>query len=295
MSTSEVWTIGRLLQWTTKHLRGHGVENPRLDAEVLLAHARRCERIDLYADFGEVADDDVRARFRDLVRRRTVGTPVAYLVGHREFYSLSFQVTKDVLIPRPETELLVVTVLDLARQRPPEQRLRILDVGTGSGNVAVAVAKHVVRASVTAVDVSPTALEIARQNAEQHGVVDRISFVQSDLMAEMPGGASWDVIVSNPPYVSDAEYGALSREIKDHEPRAALVAGPRGTEVIERLIGQSAQRLESGGWLLFEISPMIADSCRKLLTGARQWTEVEVIRDVSGTDRVVCARKQAAA
>jgi release factor glutamine methyltransferase len=279
------------LQWTTGHFRERGVENPRLDAEVLLAHARKCERIDLYASFGDDADDALRARFRELVRRRTEGVPVAYLVGHREFYSLSFLVTKDVLIPRPETELLVVTLLDIAKLRPSNQTLHIADVGTGSGNIAVSIARHLPNAAVTAVDSSPAALDVASRNAQRHGVADRITFLQSDLLAEIEAEATWDFIVSNPPYVSQAEFEALPREIKEHEPRSALVAGPTGTEVIERLTMESQIRLKDGGRLLFETSPMIADACQGLLSGAAGWTDVVVIRDLSGLARVVCATK----
>jgi release factor glutamine methyltransferase len=279
------------LQWTTNYLRDRGVENPRLDVEVLLAHACGCQRIDLYATFGEVASDQVRAAFREHVSKRAEGTPVAYLVGHREFYSLSFQVTPDVLIPRPETELLVVGVVDLAKEKGPANDLRIADVGTGSGNIAVTLAKYLPNATVTALDRCPAALDIAQANAERHGVADRMTFLESDLFTAKAAEQSFDFIVSNPPYVSEAEYERLPRDVKDHEPRSALVAGPRGTEVIERLIAQSAERIESGGWLLFEISPMIAESCRDLLGDTSQWVNVQVTKDVGGRARVVQARR----
>jgi release factor glutamine methyltransferase len=290
LSTAEPWTIGRLLKWTTDHFREHGVDNPRLDAEVLLAHARGCERIDLYASFGDVAADDVRTRFRELVLKRTAGSPVAYLVGHREFYSLPFLVTQDVLIPRPETEQLVMSLLDLAKEMPGDP-LQVVDVGTGSGNIAITIARHLPRAAVMAVDASANALDVARRNAERHGVADRLTFVEGDLLAGFPAEPRWNFIVSNPPYVSEAEYEALPREVKDHEPRCALVAGPRGTEVIERLIDQSGSRLKPGGWLLFELSPMIADACRELFTDDAAWASVDVLRDLSGHSRIVQARK----
>ena len=172
------WTIGRLLNWTADFLRERGADSPRLDAEVLLAHARGCQRIELYTAFEEPASDELRTSFRELVKQRAAGKPVAYLVGKREFFSLSFDVTPDVLIPRPETETLVVKALDLLKQRANEAAIppRVIDVGTGSGAIAVAIAKRNKAAQVVAVDVSPAALAVARRNADKHGVAERIEF-----------------------------------------------------------------------------------------------------------------------
>jgi release factor glutamine methyltransferase len=224
MSTSDQpWTIGRLLSWTTEFLERHGAENPRLDAEVLLAAARGCRRIDLYVAFDEEPSEEVRTAFRELVRRRADGTPVAYLVGKREFYSLEFEVTPDVLIPRPETELLVVALLDYVKQRhsssiqhPASSIQTIADVGTGSGVLAVCAAKYVPTAHVTAIDISPAALAVARRNAERHGVAGQINFVESDLFANIPPDERFDAIVSNPPYVSTAEMPALPADVREH-------------------------------------------------------------------------------
>jgi release factor glutamine methyltransferase len=241
MSTAESWTVGRLLQWTADYLAGHGSNSPRLDAEVLLAHAIGCQRIELYTAFDDRPREDARLSFRELVRRRAEGTPVAYLVGHREFYSLSFRVTPDVLIPRPETELLVVATLDLVRgerqqrgegrgergegqQRQGDKEtegqgesaadrdspvalsaclrvspsplsslpspLRIADVGTGSGIIAVCMAKHLPACRVTAIDISAAALAVAAENAKTHGVADRIEFIESDLFEGVRGQGS---------------------------------------------------------------------------------------------------------
>jgi release factor glutamine methyltransferase len=261
MSTpEEPWTIGRLLSWTVDYLGRHGAENPRLDAEVLLAEARGCRRIDLYAAYGEPAADEVRTAFRELVRRRAAGTPVAYLVGRREFYALEFEVTPDVLIPRPETELLVVALLDYVKQRAAGEEegrsIRIADVGTGSGVLAVCAAKCIRHVCVTAIDISAAALAVARRNAQRHGVEDRIEFVESDLFASLPAERAFDYIVSNPPYVSTAEMANLAPHVRNEEPHVALHAGERGTEVIERLIQQAAQRLTPGGAVLIEVSPM---------------------------------------
>src|SRR5262245_61661681 len=204
---AEPWTVLRLLTWTTDYLKQHGSDSPRLDAEVLLAHARGCERIMLYAAFDQVVSDDVRAKFRELVKRRAEGTPVAYLVGKREFYSLSFRVTPEVLIPRPETELVVVeTIESSAKFKVQGSKLEVADVGTGSGAIAIAVAKHAPLCRVMAIDNSLPALAIARENAAAHGVGDRFEFVQGDLLAGLPADPRFVVVASNPPYVSESEF-----------------------------------------------------------------------------------------
>ena len=306
MSTDDAWTVGRLLQWTADYLQTHRSESPRLDAEVLLAHALGCQRIELYTSFDETPGEGVRGTFRELVRRRAEGTPVAYLVGRREFYSLSFRVTPDVLIPRPETELLVVAALDLAKQmregEAPAENDRlgrslalpaIADVGTGSGIIAVCLAKHLAGCRVTAVDLSPAALAVARDNARQHGVAERIEFVESDLLAGVPADRWFDFILSNPPYVAAAEFDKLAPDVRKFEPRAALVAGPRGTEVIESLVPQAAERLRPGGHLLMEISPMIDGAVRGLLEADGRFELGDTIKDLARLPRVVQARRKA--
>jgi release factor glutamine methyltransferase len=297
MSSSEPWTVGRLLTWTADYLKGHGSESPRLDAEVLLAEALGCQRIDLYTRFEELPADDARATFRELVRRRAEGTPVAYLVGRREFYSLSFRVTPDVLIPRPETELLVVAVLDLAKGAGDEGRgvraITIADIGTGSGIIAVCLAKHLPQCRVTAIDVSRAALSVAQENAQRHGVADRIEFIESDLFAAVPAGRQFDVIVSNPPYVATAEMDGLMRDVRKFEPRMAIEAGPHGTEIIERLLAQSADRLLPGGHLLMEISPVIHDAVCRLLDADVRFEKRPTIKDLARLPRVVQAKRMA--
>lgn len=289
----ESWTVLRLLTWTTEYLKSHGSDSPRLDAEVLLAQARGCERIMLYAAFDELVADDVRATFRELVKQRAAGSPVAYLVGKREFYSLALRVTPDVLIPRPETEFVVVTVLDALKstQSSVPGTQHVADVGTGSGAIAVATAKHAPTCHVTAIDISPAALAIAKENASTHRVADRIEFVQADLLAGMPPEPRFAVIASNPPYVSAAEFAALAPSVRNHEPQQALVAGPTGTEIIERLIPQAAERLLPGGWLILEVSPMIATRVGELFTADGRFEPAAVIKDLAGLPRVVKAKR----
>jgi release factor glutamine methyltransferase len=287
---SEPWTILRLLQWTTEHLKKHGSSSPRLDSEVLLADARGCQRISLYAAFNEEPSEEVKSKFRDFVRRRAAGEPVAYLVGKKEFYSLSFEVNKDCLIPRGETEHVVIEALDRLKGRSKENPAQVADVCTGSGCIAVSVAKHSPHCQITAIDISPAALAIAKRNVEQHDLAQRIQLAEGDLL-ETIADQSLDLVLSNPPYVSDTEFQALDRSVRDHEPKLALVSGPTGREVIHRLIEQSANKLLPGGWLIVELSPMIADSVQQQLEADGRWTHVGMVRDLSGLKRVAVAQR----
>ena len=290
MIDDQPWTLGRLLEWTTDFLRDKNSESPRLDAEVLLAHARGCQRIELYTAFEERADESLRIAFRELVRRRAEGTPVAYLVGHREFFSLSFRVTPDVLIPRPETELLVVRVLDLAKSLTGQ--LRLADVGTGSGVLAVCCAKHLPACHVTALDISPEALKIAGHNAASHEVVERIEFVCSDLFGTREPSQEFDFILSNPPYVASSEFKDLDISVREFEPSLALDGGEQGTEVVERLLPEAARRLKPAGWLLIEVSPTAASRVEQLLAADDRLTVHETIADLAGRPRVVQAQRR---
>lgn len=293
MSETEQWTVGRLLEWTTEYLGGHGVDSPRLDAEVLLAGALDCRRIDLYTRFAEEPEESPRRTFRQWVRRRAAGTPVAYLVGHREFYSLSFQVTPDVLIPRPETELLVIALLDLAKRLPVGQPIAIADVGTGSGIVAVCAARHLAAAGVTAIDICPKALKVAKANAAEHDVARRIEFIESDLFAAVPAERRFDFVVSNPPYVSAAELAdTLPVDVRNYEPHIALLGGPQGVEIIERLVPAAAERLHPGGHLLMEVSPMVHDAVRAILEADGRFELGETIKDLARLPRVVQAKRK---
>jgi release factor glutamine methyltransferase len=290
------WTIGRLLTWTTDFLREKGAESARLDAEVLLAHARGCKRIELYTAFEDAAPDAVRDKFRGLVKERAAGKPVAYLVGQREFFSLPFEVTSDVLIPRPETELVVVRALDLAKDWAAAGRrdLAAADVGAGSGILAVTLAKHLPQSRVTAIDVSPAALAVAQRNATRHGVSDRITGMEGDVLAGVPAAAAFDLIVSNPPYVKTAELAGLADDVRRYEPTLALDGGPEGTTVIERLLPQAAQRLKPGGWLLLEIGPTIVDRVQQLVEATPGFERQATLKDIAGLPRVVQAKRREA-
>ncbi len=281
------WTVGKIIDWTTGHLKKHGSDTPRLEAEILLAHARNCPRIQLYVHYNEVLSDAERATMRDLVKRRAQAEPVAYLVGHREFFGLDFRVTPDVLVPRPETETLV---LELIAASKALQRPRFLDLCTGSGCVAVAAAVNLPVAIVTATDISPTALEIARVNADRHDVLNRIRFLEGDLFAALPDGERFDVIASNPPYVADAEMQTLPADVRLHEPHLALRAGPQGLDVISRLIAGAKQYLAPNGVLLIEFSPEQATAIAELIERTGAFDAPRLIKDASGRQRVLAAR-----
>jgi release factor glutamine methyltransferase len=257
---TEAWNIQRLLEWTTEYFQKVDAETPRLEAEVLLAEALDCQRIELYTRFAEVPESEPVTKYRDWVKRRAAGEPVAYIVGHREFYSLKFAVNSSVLIPRPETEHVVVAAIE-ACQQVEDRPIRILDVGTGSGCIAVTLAKHIENVKIGAIDLSPDAIEVARQN------------------------------ISNPPYIGSNEQGTVEPNVDQFEPAMALYGGAEGTEVIERLISQSIDFLLPGGFLIFETSPIIMDACIDLVSECDQFSSCDVLKDYSGHRRVVVARR----
>ncbi|RMG41967.1 MAG: peptide chain release factor N(5)-glutamine methyltransferase [Planctomycetota bacterium] len=298
------WTVGRILKWTTEYLRKHGSDSPRLDAEILLAHARRCPRIRLYAEYDQPVGEAERALLRDLVRRRAASEPVAYLVGHREFFSLDFEVTPAVLIPRPETETLVMAALDALRDvREPW----ILDLCTGSGCVAITLAVQRPDAHVVATDLSAEALEVARRNAARHEVTERVTFLQGDLFAPLPipgasqptdaGAASapvvpatFDVVVANPPYVADTDFETLPPDVRLHEPHAALLAGPDGLTVIRRIVAEGPAFVRPDGWLILEIDPGQKESVERLMQ-LSGFVDITTRPDTARRPRVVMGRR----
>ena len=281
---SDEWTVRRIIDWTTAHLKKHGSETSRLDTEILLAHARGCRRIELYTRFDDVLTERERSAMRDLVRRRAQLEPVAYLVGHREFFSLDFRVTPAVLIPRPDTETLVVELLDVAK---PLAAPRILDVGTGSGCIAVAAAVNHSSAQLTATDVSDAALGVARANAQTHHVVDRIRFLSGDVFGPVEHDEPFDIVVSNPPYIADREKETLQSDVRRYEPHAALFSGPTGLELLFRLIDEAPGHLKAGGTLILEISPEQSRAVAGRMESSGRYGEIRVVKDLPGLARVV--------
>lgn len=279
----ETWTIKDLLVWTARFFADKGIEEPRLNAEALLARVLEKDRVYLYANYFAPVNQNEREQYRELIKRRAAGEPLAYLLGKREFMSLEFKVTPAVLIPRPETELLVETVLELASR---DQPVSICDVGTGSGAIAVSLAYYLPRAQVTAIDISPPALEIARYNAEQHGV--KVRFLEGDLLAPVAAGEQFDFICANLPYISEEEYTRLDPEVRSYEPRLALWGAGDGLELYRRLVPQAWQHLAYGGYLLMEIGCTPAEAAVALFSSP--WL-VQVKKDWAGRDRLIIAQK----
>ena len=281
------WTVLDLLRWTTQHFTERGIETPRLDAECLLAFVLDCDRLRLYVDYEKPVEETERARFRELVRERGGDrVPVALLTGRREFWSLPLRVSRDVLVPRPETETLVATALELVPDRDAE--VAVLDVGTGSGAIALAIASERVKARITATDLSAAALVVARENAVALALADRVRFLEGSLF-EPVAGESFDLVVSNPPYVAERDAAGLPPELR-HEPASALFAGPDGTDVLRAIAARVGEVLAPGGAVLVELDPRQADAMSAWLREAGL-VAINVHRDVAGRPRVVSARK----
>ena len=279
------WTVLELLRWTTSWFEERGLPSARLDAECLLAHALGCERLSLYLEFDKPVEAEERAGFRELVRRRgEERVPVAQLTRRKEFWSLPFAVTPDVLVPRPETETLVEAVLANVPDR--EAELRILELGTGSGAIALSLASELPKARITATDLSPAALAVARGNGEVLGLGDRVRWLEGDLFAPV-AGERFDVVVSNPPYVAEADRDGLEPELA-HEPAGALFAGADGLACLSRIADEAARHLEPGGVLALELAPGQEGPVSDRLPG--DFTVLEVRRDLAGRPRVIVAR-----
>jgi release factor glutamine methyltransferase len=283
------WTIGSLLDWTAAFLLKKGAESPRLDAEVLLAHALGCRRIELYTRHAEPATEAVREGYRELIRRRTEGCPVAYLVGQKEFFSLTFEVDGSVLIPRPDSEHVVLECLRLAKGMPTPA---ILDLGVGSGNLSVALAFQLKTAKVVGVDISPAALAVATRNAVKHGVDRRVDFREGDLFGPIQPGEQFDFVVSNPPYIPTADVPGLEAGVSRFEPGQALDGGPDGFAVFDRIVGGALAVLKPGGSLIIEIGAPQHEEARRKIAALPQYELFDTIYDGSRHPRVLRARKR---
>jgi release factor glutamine methyltransferase len=279
---AETWTVLKVLQWTAGYLREKGIEGGRLDAELLLSDALSLDRVGLYLNYDRPLTTAELAFFRERVGRRARREPLQYIVGRVEFWSLPFVVNPAVLIPRPDTEILVEEALKRA-----SAEATVLDVGTGSGAIAIALAHELPAADVHGVDISPAALEVAAENARLNGVGGRVRLAEADL-ARLPEGP-FDLIVSNPPYIPSGELAALMPEVRDFEPSLALDGGGDGLDSYRLLARQAPSRLRSGGWLLLETGAGQAPAVRKLLSEAGL-LDVFSRDDYAGIPRVVGGR-----
>ncbi len=275
----ETWTLLRLLRWTTNFFDEKGIDNPRLDAELLLAHCLELDRVGLYLNYDRPLSADELNVIRPLVKRRGQREPLQYLLGSTEFWSLKFKVTPDVLIPRGDTEILVEEALSHAAETGS-----LLDVGTGSGAIVISLATELSEWQMTGLDISLQALHVARENIESHQLEQQIELVEGNL-AELPQ-QQYDLIVSNPPYIARSEWDGLMPEVRCFEPELALLAEENGLICYRQLAGQALQRLNSGGWLLVEIGCHQATVVKELFSAAGL-TNLFVRDDYSGQPRVV--------
>ncbi|MCL2760144.1 MAG: peptide chain release factor N(5)-glutamine methyltransferase [Desulfuromonadales bacterium] len=275
----ETWTTLKVLNWTKEYLAEKGIENSRLEAEWLLASALNLDRIGLYLNFDKPLSEKELATYRNMVSRRAKREPLQYIMETQEFYGLEFNVSPAVLIPRHDTEILVSETL---KRAAPESR--ILDIGTGSGCIAITLASNLPEAEIYGVDLSSNAILTAKQNAKQHDV--HVTFLEGSLFEPIKE-LSFDIIVSNPPYIPSEEINSLQPEVKDYEPQNALDGGVDGLEFYRLIIKEAHQHMEKDGWLLFETGINQADSVVAMLE-KNNFKKIEIIKDLSGIERVVC-------
>ena len=288
--SNKIWRVVDLLDWTVGYFQQHGIPNPRLDAEVLLAHLLEKTRLQLYLHFEMPVFQEHLTPFRELIKKRIAHTPVSYLTNRKEFMSLDFYVDERVLIPRPETEQLVETILTTKT----ENLQRLLELGTGSGVIATSLALQQPEWEIVATDISEPALTVAQKNAETHACTEQIKFLSGDLFEPIEaintnGNPRFDWIVCNPPYVKNTERDTLSPDVRDYEPEIALFAGDDGLVVIRRLIAEAPKHLAPGGKLIFEIGERQADSVRALIDAESTYRTYELFKDYAEKERIVLA------
>ncbi len=289
----ETWTVRRLLDWTVPFFERKDVDSPRLSAEMLLCFVLKGPRIKLYTDIDRVVSAGELATFRELVKRASEQEPIAYLTGRAPFFSLEFEVTRDVLIPRPDTETIVENVLQLARNEPGLQRPRVLDLCTGSGCVAAAIAHHLREADVVAIDISEAAATVARRNIEKLGLADRVKVEVGDLLepvVRLSDPRPFDLLTANPPYIASALLAKLDRSVRDYEPAIALDGGPDGLAMHRRILAESPSRLVKGARIFLEIAFDQGPAALAIAAKDERFEEAKILRDHAGNDRVLTAR-----
>jgi release factor glutamine methyltransferase len=306
MTDNDTWTIQRLLNWVTEYLKNKGIDSPRLSAELLLSFVLGLKRIELYTQFNKVVEQESLSKLRALVKRASEHEPIAYLTGTREFYSLDFEITRDCLIPRPETELLVEHAVEFLRSRDGRQPAvslpapsviegsnpYVCDLCTGCACVAVALARNFANCKIVATDISDAALEVAARNISRHGLGGRIELLRGDLFEPIIPGlgpAKFDLIVCNPPYVSEPEFEKLARNVRDFEPKAALAAGADGLDIIKRVIAGTTQFLKPASALMLEIGNNQGPAVRKLLDATGHFDTITIEKDYNKLDRLAIA------
>ncbi len=290
---SEIWTIGRILKWTENFFKEKGIESPRLDAEVLLGHVLEKERIYLYVHFDEPLQPQELAEYREAIKQRIRRVPVAYIIGQREFMGLTFHVTEDTLVPRPDTEILVQAAIERLKKlggADEARPVRFADIGTGTGAICLSVLHYLPQATADTVDISEAARSVAEENAESLGVADRVKFYTGDLLA--PLAEAYDAILSNPPYIPDADIEGLAPEVRCKEPRTALSGGADGLDFYRRLVVDSPALLKDDGFLAVEVGIHQAQAVAKMAVESGKFARTEIIKDYGGIERVVVAWKK---
>lgn len=282
----KIWTIGRILKWTEQYFKDKGIESPRLDAEVLLAHVLEKQRIYLYVHFDEPLQPGELAAYREMIKKRVLRVPVAQILGEKEFMGLTFKVTADTLVPRPDTEILVQAAVDRLRAMAGEEPLRFADIGTGSGAICLSVLHYLAGTVADTVDISPAARAVAEENAASLGLADRITFHTGDLLQPL-SGISFAAILSNPPYIPEADIATLAPEVRLKEPHTALSGGQDGLDFYRRLAKEAPAMLVPGGFTAFEVGIHQAGDVADLLKANPLIDRTEILPDYAGIDRVV--------
>jgi release factor glutamine methyltransferase len=289
------WTVRRLLEWTPGFLQKKGVDTPRLSAELLLAHILNIPRIKLYTDFDRVLDEKSLTAYRELIRRAVEQEPIAYLTGKAHFFNLEFTVTRDVLIPRPDTETLVENVLQTARHQSGLEAARVLDLCTGSGCIAAAIAKNLKASTVVATDISEAVIPIARKNIETLGLSDRVLVEQGDLyepISRFVDPRPFDLIVANPPYIPTNQLETLDKSVKDFEPIGALDGGIDGLIMHRRILQKAPEHLTATGRVFLEIAFDQGPAAREMAAAYDAFDDVRLLKDYGGHDRVLTLRRK---
>ena len=288
-------TVSGLIQWASALLNNHHIDTPRLDAEILLSHILGCERITLYTHPSKPLKDDSIARYESVIQRRAQRFPLQYITNRAEFMSLDFYVDGRVLIPRPETEVLVEAVIQRAQAMPEIREIVIIDIGAGSGNIAVSLAKQLENARIFAIDISPDALAVATINAQRHGMSNKITFLCGDAFKPLEGmetAVQAHFVVSNPPYVAEDEFPLLQEEVRDFEPYTALVSGRDGLQAFKHIIAEVKHWLRPGGFIALEVGEKQAHDVSHLLQNAGCFTHIEFLTDYQQIPRIVVAQME---
>jgi len=281
-------TIEKILTLTTEYFKKNNIETAQLDAEILLAYVLNIDRVNLFSNYQRILTEEEVNKYRNIVLNRAKGMPVAYITGEKEFYNIRLKVNENVLIPRPETELLVEIAINYFKDKAL-QKIKILDIGTGSGNISIALAKNLTNVEIYAVDINENALNIVYDNIINNGLLNKIYLKKSDLFDYFKNSdILFDLIISNPPYISESEISLLPKSVINYEPYTALIAGKEGIEIIEKILHSAYDYLNNNGLLLLEISPKITNKIINLLTTKFNcYKNYEIIKDYSQLDRVL--------